>query len=442
MYRIGIEEQSGKFYGVIVDESDSILHQILGKEIDDFMEKLFNAVQLTEDNIEYVALSTDSVDRAFTQLKSFSPIAMIRIGPSESNFSYKLNENNFRYRKGPVINNFFVKGAVNLSGEENLPLDSGKIGEIGKFLNDNEKIKAIGILGLFSNFFSQQEEKAAEELRRVLKRNLPICLSSMVSHRSLVYRESLLISNLMLINYVSQHLSKIIDKLTSHVRNVNIYFLKFDGSLISASAAMRYPVLLKDATHVSKTVGAISSTKLKSICLFSRAGPKTVMTSSYEARPIVRKIRNRVQKEFNSFSYCASKFLDNNFEEINALVKNIHKNGRSSILIDKAMLSRFPKWEELSILPLRVDGYLGALGAATAPIRLSTDFLGSIQFQGRKEVLEKAKIQAEERIIQEGANASSVRVVQIDEIPISYLPWYTLRIKISIEGKPRKAGSL
>lgn len=87
---------------------------------------------------------------------------------------------------------------------------------------------------------------------------------------------------------------------------------------------------------------------------------------------------------------------------------------------------------------MQLDGYLGALGAATAPIRSTTDFLGSIQFQGRKEVLERVKNVAEEKIVEKGASVSSIKVVQVDEIPVSYLPWDTLRIRITLEGKPGK----
>lgn len=438
MYRIGLEEQSGTFFGVVVDKRDSVIFKTSGRNVEEVIKKISVTVQGSPESVDYIGISTDAINRAFSNLTIFPPIALIRIGASNNNFSYKSENYNFRSRKEPVIHTFFVRGMINLTGEDDIPLDISKVRDICGFLNDNKKIKAIGILGLFSNFFPRHEERVARELRKICKRKVSICLSSDISHRSLVYREGFLVSNLKLLSRISPHLIGLSDKIRPYIGNADIFLLKFDGSLIPSKLAVNYPVLLRDATQVSKIVGATTSTKIKNIYMLTQVYSKVGAMSTNESRPIVKRVWDSLRIESDSFTYSVSRLLNDNSSGIYAMLENIHKNGKSTIIMDKRLLGRFPKVERLGIFPMQLDGYLGALGAATAPIRSTTDFLGSIQFQGRKEVLERVKNVAEEKIVEKGASVSSIKVVQVDEIPVSYLPWDTLRIRITLEGKPGK----
>lgn len=436
VYRIGIEELSGIFSGIVVDNRDSILLRETSKDLSYLLKLLVKDGNIHEKKIDYVGLSTDVVGRALNDQKTSLPVAIVRAGVSENNFSYKPGEYFFRSIKMPPIHSFFIKGSMNLTDGRNRVLDLRKIQEIGRSIRDNREIKGIGIIGLFSNFFPEMEEEIATELRRTVGRGIPITLSSALSHKSLVYRESFLLSNLLLTQTVSMVLSKYTETVSKTLKNRWVYFLKNDGSLLSSATAIRYPIFLKDVTMVSKIVGAVSSSKIRNLDLIMKSGNRTVQMSAYDSRPIMIKVRSSLRQEFGAFFYSVFKNINSNENNIHSVLINLQKKGDRTIVVDSELLSKFKKLQSLGVFPMQIDGFLGAMGAASAPIRITADFIGSTQFQGRKEALEEAKNKAMQKMVSEGADTSTTRVIQADEIPVSYLPWFVLRNKISIEGKP------
>jgi hypothetical protein len=438
VYRIGIEELSGVFSGIVVDNRDSILFRETSTDLSYLLKVLVRDGNLQEEKIDYAALSTDVVSRMLNDQRKSLPVAIVRAGVSENNFSYKSGEYFFRSIKEPSIHSFFVRGSVRLTDGGNRVLDSKKIQEIGRSIRENKEIAGIGIIGLFSNFYPEIEEKIAAELTRTVGGDIPITLSSALSQKSLVYRESFLVSNLLLTQTASKALSKRAETVSKALKNRRVYFLRNDGSLLSSATAIRYPIFLKDITIVSKLVGAVSSSKIRNLDMIMKNGNRIVQMSAYDSRPMIINVRSSLRQEFGAFFYSPFKNINGNERNIQSVLMNLHKKGDSTIVVDKELLSRFKKLEALGVFPMQIDGYLGAMGAVSAPIRITADFLGSTQFQGRKEALEEAKNKALQKMESEGADMSTTRVIQADEIPLSYLPWFVLRNKISIEGSPGK----
>jgi len=75
-----------------------------------------------------------------------------------------------------------------------------------------------------------------------------------------------------------------------------------------------------------------------------------------------------------------------------------------------------------------------AIGAAIAQVSGEIDKVFSLEEKGREEVLKEAKEIAVKEAIKAGADPSTVEIVDVDEIPLAYLPGNAIRIRVKAAG--------
>lgn len=75
-----------------------------------------------------------------------------------------------------------------------------------------------------------------------------------------------------------------------------------------------------------------------------------------------------------------------------------------------------------------------AIGAAIAQVSGRVDRIFAMDRKSRAEVLEEAKGIAFAEAIRAGAEASTIEVVEIEEVPIAYLPGNAVRVKVTVAG--------
>jgi N-methylhydantoinase A/oxoprolinase/acetone carboxylase beta subunit len=78
-----------------------------------------------------------------------------------------------------------------------------------------------------------------------------------------------------------------------------------------------------------------------------------------------------------------------------------------------------------------------AVGAAIAQISGEVDYTVTLGTRSRDEVLTQARALAVERAIMAGAYPDTVQVVDLEEIPLTYLPSYALRLRVKAVGDLR-----
>lgn len=78
-----------------------------------------------------------------------------------------------------------------------------------------------------------------------------------------------------------------------------------------------------------------------------------------------------------------------------------------------------------------------AIGAAIAQIGGEVDRIFPVEPGQRQAVLDDAKQEAVDRAIASGAKPGSVRVVEVDEVPLAYLPGNATRIRVKAVGDLR-----
>jgi N-methylhydantoinase A/oxoprolinase/acetone carboxylase beta subunit len=75
-----------------------------------------------------------------------------------------------------------------------------------------------------------------------------------------------------------------------------------------------------------------------------------------------------------------------------------------------------------------------AIGAAIAQVGGETDRIFALAEMSRDAALDKAKQEAIERAVTAGADAETVEIVDIEEVPLSYLPSNATRIRVKAVG--------
>jgi N-methylhydantoinase A/oxoprolinase/acetone carboxylase beta subunit len=76
-----------------------------------------------------------------------------------------------------------------------------------------------------------------------------------------------------------------------------------------------------------------------------------------------------------------------------------------------------------------------AIGAAIANISGEIDKAYSIPDGQRDAILDEARQEAVDRAVEAGAIASTVSIVELDEVPIPYLPGNNVRIRVKAVGE-------
>ena len=75
-----------------------------------------------------------------------------------------------------------------------------------------------------------------------------------------------------------------------------------------------------------------------------------------------------------------------------------------------------------------------AIGAAIAQVGGETDRVFSLEKMTREQALNQAKEEAINKVLAEGADASSVQIVEVEEVPLAYLPSNAIRMRVKAVG--------
>ena len=75
-----------------------------------------------------------------------------------------------------------------------------------------------------------------------------------------------------------------------------------------------------------------------------------------------------------------------------------------------------------------------AIGAAIAQVGGQVEKVYSLDSMGREEALSNARDEAVDKAVAAGADRASVEVVEVEEIPLTYIPSNAVRIRIKAVG--------
>ncbi len=79
--------------------------------------------------------------------------------------------------------------------------------------------------------------------------------------------------------------------------------------------------------------------------------------------------------------------------------------------------------------------YANAIGATIAKVSGTSDKVYSLEHLGREKAIEDAKLTAIKHAREAGADPTTIEIVELEEIPLPYLPGNAVRIKVKATGK-------
>ena len=84
-----------------------------------------------------------------------------------------------------------------------------------------------------------------------------------------------------------------------------------------------------------------------------------------------------------------------------------------------------------------------AVGAALAQVSGEIDRVFIVDGRARTDILAEARREADERAVAAGADPGTLDLVEVDEVPLSYLPSTAVRVRVKVvgelAGQPREA---
>jgi N-methylhydantoinase A/oxoprolinase/acetone carboxylase beta subunit len=83
----------------------------------------------------------------------------------------------------------------------------------------------------------------------------------------------------------------------------------------------------------------------------------------------------------------------------------------------------------------RHAGVANAIGASIAQISGEIDRVFAYEATGREQALETAKREARERAIEAGADIETLEVLELEELPLAYMPGGAVRIRVKVAGE-------
>ncbi len=102
--------------------------------------------------------------------------------------------------------------------------------------------------------------------------------------------------------------------------------------------------------------------------------------------------------------------------------------GGGSILIDRSLLGT------TELIKPPHFAVANAVGAAIAQVGGETDRIFSLEKTSREEALADARSEATQKAIEAGADGASVQIVDVEEVPLAYLPSSATRIRVKAVG--------
>ena len=82
-----------------------------------------------------------------------------------------------------------------------------------------------------------------------------------------------------------------------------------------------------------------------------------------------------------------------------------------------------------------------AIGASIAQVSGETDRVFAYEETGRDAALDAARQEARERAVAAGADAGSLQIVDLEEMPLAYMPGGAVRIRVKVVGDLKRIAS-
>ena len=323
-------------------------------------------------------------------------------------------------------NNFianFTDGGLEFDGREISAVNKSEIQKLCEIYK-KEQVESIAITGIFASVNPYQELEVKNIILNEMG-EIPVSMSHQIGRIGLLERENATILNAMLSNSAKKtfaNLTKIISDLNlksgirTNFRMADVLSIPLGGGSI---INQKTPYVSNQSLGNRITTDSLSFN-----------GTITTITDIYTNQNKANfippnqnfKLSSDVIKSVENEIYSKISIAVDRMKTDSKNIKAIVVGGGSFIIpkkLDGVDLIKFPEFGEVA----------NAIGSSMAQISGYSEKVFSTTDLSRNEIIEISKNEAIENAIKKGAEKKSIEIIDLEEIPLSYLPSNAVTIK-------------
>ena len=477
--RLGIDVGGTNTDAVVLDRDNKVIAKTKQSTTADVTTGIKNAIDavasagsIEVSRLSHVMLGTTHATNAVLERQRLQRVAVLRVGAPSSTAVRPM----YGWPEDLVVAvggiSQVVGGGFEYTGREVVPFDFAATTEF--FESAAGRVDAVAISAVFSPISNAHEIAAATIAREVLGEEIPISLSHEIGSLGLLPRENATILNAALTGVARTVAAALTQALEEHGITASVLFAQNDGTLMALEYAVRFPILTIGSGPANSIRGAAFLTGLTDAVVADVGGTSTdfgMLVNGFPRESAVAVEIGGVSTNFRmpdvlsiplggsttTLSDAAvhagrakigdvlppsglADLLTRAINESDAAVAdgvdrmkvgragiNLIVVGGGSVLIPDTL----PGVDKV----LRPENYdvANAIGAAIAQVSGRWEEVVSMA-GGRDVAIAAACEQAKERAILAGADPEHLEIVEIDEIPLSYLTEPVARLSVKAVG--------
>jgi N-methylhydantoinase A/oxoprolinase/acetone carboxylase beta subunit len=393
-------------------------------------------------------LGAGHATRAALERGALTRVGVVRIGAPLTGAVPPLATWPAALRRTTSAGEVVVGGGSEYDGRRYAELDEEAV---ARFLDRlGADVGAVAITGVFAPVAPEQELAAAEVVRRELGGAVHLSLSHQIGTVGLLERENATVLNAALTGAAHALAGTLSEALAEATIDAEPYLAQNDGTLMALEYAQRFPVLMAGSGPANSMGGAAYLSGVVDAVVVDAGGGSTHVGA----------LVNGVPREAPPPHELGGVRVGFRLPD----VRRLAGGGDSEPALDAVALAASVEWVrgDLRSPPLvvvggaaalaaeRLDGVgdvirppdgevAGPVGAAIAAVSGRADRICPDRPDPRARALEEARAAARARAVQAGADPDAVHVVEVEEIPLTYLVDPAIRISVKAAGRPDAA---
>jgi hypothetical protein len=381
-----------------------------------------------------VTLGTDAITAALEARDGLARVAVLRIGAPLTGAIPPLWTWPEPLRAAVSAGEAIVAGGAEYDGRRPAPLD---VDGVLRFLDGvGGTVEAVAIVGVFSPIAAHDELAAADLVRRALGSSVPVSLSHELGSVGLLERENATVLNAALIGPARALAATLTAVLDERDITAEPYLTRHDGAAMALDNALRYPVSMVGSGAAPALLGAAFLSGITECVVVDDDGADThvgrlVSGMLREGSDITELagVRTAIRRPEITRLPREDRSAPSRFDAIGARA-TVVAVGEGAPATAKALAGR----ADLDVtVPPEAD-VAGAIGAAVSLAGGQVELICDDDDRASRAAMERARRTAIERAIHAGADPALVQIVEVDQLPISYLVAPALRVRVRAAG--------
>jgi N-methylhydantoinase A/oxoprolinase/acetone carboxylase beta subunit len=447
--RLGLDVANAHAEGVVLDERDRVLARARAEQGEDGESSLRTVLgrivedrQLDPRRITRAVLGSGVAGDAVERCTGLRRVAVLRVGAPLTTAIPPLATWPLQLRRAVSAGEAVVDGGAEYDGLIVSPLDGDAI---ARFLATVAgAADSVAVTSVFSPVAPDHELQAAEIVRRELGASMQVSLSHELGTTGLLERENATVLSAALLGVVERLLASFGELLAERRIDAELFLAQGDGTVMTAEHALRFPVYLLGSGPASGIRGgAWLSGVMDGVSLeIGRTGATVgaVVNGRPHERPTPTELAG-VRANFRLPEVVTLPLVGGAADE--ATVATALDGARRAqplptlVVVGSGAAAAAARYEGRGETIVPSDGDVArAIGLAIAPAGGHADRVCASRPGVRETTIASARADAIACAIHAGADPAKVQIVEVDEVPLTYLLDPPIRVSVRASGPP------